>query len=162
MNNNQGNNEYRNSLIMRFVLIYVISILFAVIPLYFLFNIPDVAKKELSASKLTNAEQMKTLMEFDELIAQLDSGRIHKAFDYQYTIHCSDLVKLAENKLGKSNLYRPYFVTIANLYTEIANLNDVEKTKEAAAMKAENEKLTKALDDAINELKIAIAGIPSN
>jgi hypothetical protein len=147
---------------MRFILIYLICVLFAVIPLYFLFNIPDVAKKELSASKLSNSDQVKILMEFDDLIARLDSSRIHQVFDYQYTMHCSDLVKLAETKLGKGNLYRPYFVTIANLYTDIADLSAAEKAKENADLKAQNEKLTKALDEAITDLKIAIAGIPSN
>jgi hypothetical protein len=160
MENNLGNNEYRNSLIMRTILIFVIAVLFAVIPLYYLFSIPDRALKELQASKLQNSEQMNNMKQFDEIILSLDASLKENKFDIEYTSNCGKLLQYADDKFGKSNLYQPYLIKIAKLYDQIKVTYESGRNEEINGLKEENKKLTDDLKEAINDLKVAIAEMP--
>jgi hypothetical protein len=157
---NKGSNEYRNSLIMRFILIYILCILFAVIPLYFLFNIPQVAKKEMKASELSNKEQRKLFQQFDEIIVALDSSLNQNKFDNEYKKNCLKLLQYADEKLDKSSMVQPYLSKIAKLYERIELNYEYGRKDEINTLKEENKKLAEEMKQAIIDLQLAIAKIP--
>ena len=105
----------RSVILTRFILLYIVSILCAIIPLYYLLNIPDMAIGELKASKLSAKGQKEQIEGFIQIYTELEQYKEKNQFLKEYTYLKNKLYNFAKDSVGNSNLYKPLFLKVSDL-----------------------------------------------
>jgi hypothetical protein len=152
----------RGAILTRFILLYIVSILCAIIPLYYLFNIPEVAFSELKASKLSAKGQQEQIERFELIYSELDQQKDKNNFLNEYQNLALKLFNFAKDSVENTNPYKPLFVKVPGLYQDILKMNQQSADKELIEkLKGDVEKLTKEkekveedLDDCKVELRV--------
>ncbi|MCX6270823.1 MAG: hypothetical protein NTU44_06315 [Bacteroidetes bacterium] len=133
-------NEERNSLITRFILMFVVSLLCAIIPLYFLFSLPDKAINKLNARGMSIKAQKEKVERLKTLIADLDKFWKEKNFGKEYTNSSGKLYNFAKDSIDESDINKFVYVRISDIY------DSIQKAGEGTGGN-ENEELKKLKED---------------
>lgn len=144
----------RSAILTRFIILYIVSILCGIIPLYYLFAIPDVAISELKASKLSTKGQQEQIDRFKELFSELDQFKEKKQFLNEYKNLNFKLYNFAKDSVDKTNLYKPVFIKVSDLYEYIQKMNEQGADKESIEkLKTELETIKNAKEAVDQQLK---------
>ena len=160
----------RNSMITMFIVAYVICILCAIIPLIFIFGLPEKAKDVAYFKGGNNSDnnQKELLMQFDTYVTTLDSLLKAENLGSRYDKGTFMLRMLTDSLKKESNPYNSVLTKFADLYDQIKaycenskRVNDLAKEnatlktdivkKDEALKKLEEEK--KALEEKLNKPK---------
>lgn len=145
-------NDDRNSMITMFIVVYVVCILCAIIPLIFIFGLPEKAKDVayFKVDKKSDNNQKDLLVQFDTYIITLDSLLKAENLESRYGTATIGLRTLTDGLKKERNPYSSVFIKVADLYDQIKvycerskKTNDLEK--ENANLKTEIEKKDEAL-----------------
>jgi hypothetical protein len=137
----QGSSNDRSTLLFRFILVYLICIFCAVIPLYYLFNIPGIALQKLKVSEMSVKSQKNKIDRYQSIMAELDKYLADNKLGKEYTKSVLDLYSIAKDSIDEKNLYKPLFIKITDLYEMIEKINEGGGKAEIDKLKEENEKL---------------------
>jgi hypothetical protein len=137
----QGSSNDRNTLLIRFILVYLICIFCAVIPLYYLFNIPGIALQKLKVSEMSVKSQKNKIDHYQSIMSDLDKYLAENKIGKEYTKSVLDLYSIAKDSIDEKNLYKPLFLKITDLYEMIGKINEGGGKAEIDKLKEENEKL---------------------
>ena len=150
----------RSVILTRFILLYIVSILCAIIPLYYLLNIPDMAIGELKASKLSAKGQKEQIEGFIQIYTELEQYKEKNQFLKEYTYLKNKLYNFAKDSVGNSNLYKPLFLKVSDLYEFIQKMNENSTDKatlDKCKAELENmEKEKKDVDEKLNDCKVQL------
>jgi hypothetical protein len=137
----QGSSNDRNTLLIRFMLIYIICILCAIVPLYYLFNIPGIALQKLKVSEMSVKSQKDKIDHYQLIMTDLDKYLAENKLEKEYRKCVDDLYSIAKDSIDEKNLYKPLFIKITDLYEMIEKINEGGGKAEIDKLKEENEKL---------------------
>jgi hypothetical protein len=152
----QGSSDNMNTAFTRFLLIYIICILCAVVPLYYLFNIPGIALQKLKVSEMSVKSQKNRIDRYQSIMTELDKYMAENKFEKEYKKSVYDLYCLAKDSIDEKNLYKPLFIKITDLYGAIEKMNEGGGKADIDKLKEENEKLVgenKDMKDKIENLE---------
>jgi hypothetical protein len=154
MSEMQDDDDNRNTIMTRFVLIYIICILCAVVPLYYLFNIPGKAIQKLKVSEMSVKSQKIRIDRYQSIMTEIDKYLAENKFEKEYKKSVYDLYAFAKDSIDEKNLYKPLFIKITDLYQAIEKMNEgsgkaeLERlTEENKTLKSEKKDLEKERDD---------------
>lgn len=148
---NTGND--RSTITTRFLLVYIICILCAVVPLYYLFSIPDKAIQKLKVSELSEKKQRKNIERYKEIMVDLDKFLTEKKLEKEYRDCIDVLYRFAKDSVDEKNLYKPLFIKIADLYENLGKMNEGGGKAEIDKLKAQIDKMTEDQKQAERDLK---------
>ena len=129
MANISSNQPERNTMISRFIIIYLLCILCVFVPLYYLFNIPDKAMaipklKMLDETGKPDKEMSQKIEDYKRSMKIVDSCFEKKYFGSIYRSHLDALYKISSDKLLENASLAFYFNKIWFLYESNGNLTD--------------------------------------
>ena len=165
MNSSNIPKNKRNTDIISFIIVYTVVILCAIIPLLFLFNIPDKALSELKASKLSAKGQSERLDSILVIYDSLDKSLFEKNLRTEF--HFAKLLSAYEH-IDKNELYWPLFLKVSGLYQSINKINESDLKIRYARLKADSARMSadileiKAQLKSCTDIKDAILGAKSS
>lgn len=136
-----GSSNERNTVLFRFILIYLICVCCAVIPLYYLFNIPEIALNRLKVSEMSVKSQKDKIDRFQVIMKDLDKNLAENKLEKEYRKSVDDLYSISKDSIDEKNLYKPLFIKITDLYEMIEKINEEGGKAEIDRLKEENNKL---------------------
>jgi hypothetical protein len=140
-------------------------ILCAIIPLYFLFNIPDKNISELRASKFSVKGQTDRLDSILVICDSLDKSLSEKNLRMEF--HFTKLLSAYEH-IDKKELYWPLFLKVSTLYQYINKINESDLKIRYTRLKADSARMSadmiqlKADLKSCNDLKDLLIGTKSS
>lgn len=155
MENSNLSNEDRQAIITKFVLLYVICILCFLVPMYYLFNIPDKIINKLNVTEYSAKNQQKKLDRYKLIWGELDAYIAEDKISMEYHNSLNKLYALAKDSIDEKNLYKPLYLKISYLYENIEKENALgygktkfdELKKEYEQLKTDYQKLESELDN---------------
>ena len=156
MSNQNSSDDVRKTAMTRFILIYIISILCAVIPLYYLFNIPGRAIRSLKVSEFSSRGEMKKIQRMDEIMGNLDKNMQESKFEKEYRDGIDALYRFTKDSIRQNNIYRPQLMKLSDLYEKIGKIYLEGGKAEVERLKDENKALTaekKQLEQDVKDLE---------
>jgi len=149
----QDDSDNRNTVMTRFILIYIICLLCAIVPLYYLFNIPGKVIQKLKVSELSVKSQKIRIDRYQTIMTELDKYLAENKFEKEYTKGVYDLYAFAKDSIDERNLYKPLFIKIADLYEKIEKINSAGGKADIERLTEENKTLKSDLKDKEREIK---------
>jgi hypothetical protein len=144
----------RNAILFRFIIFYVICILCALIPLYYLFNVNGEISKRISVSGVSSKKQNESLEKFLKVITNVDKRLASDKIDNDYKAMVFDLLEIARNdSIKENNVYDPLLLKIARLYEKIQFYSQIDIRTERDELKAKLKELQDKYDK-LNDEKI--------
>ena len=153
MNSNVTNSNERSLAILRVVLIYIILLLCALIPVYYLLDLPGKFNQGLNIKQANEKNDLSQFEFFTVTMDSIDKLVAVDKFDYKYDVFVIKLTQFAMDKVD-DNEYKPLFVKIADLYGKIKSLKEYADYKiKYEELKGEKEKIDKELENTKDDLK---------
>ena len=150
------NPDERNAILFRFILFYVICILCALIPLYYLFNVNGEMSKRISVSGVSSKKQNETLEKFLKVVSDVDKRLASDKIDNDYKALVFDLFEIARNdSIKEKNVYNPLLLKIARLYEKIQVYSQIDIRTERDDLKSKLKELQNKYDQ-LNTDKIKL------
>jgi len=153
----QSNSESREVIIIRFILIYILAILFALVPMLFLFNLPSQAIKQLKVSNLSQKGQQKQIDRFQEIYSGLEKLIIENRLESDYEYGLYTITRYTKDSIDERSMYKPVFMDVKLLFDHIQRMNKDNPGKveyEKMKMKCDEcEKSKQDLQDKFDKLK---------
>ena len=137
----QSENEERKSLLIQFVVFFVICVLCITVPMYYLFGIADKDLSKLSSPKTSEKEEKIIIQQMDSLTKNLQSYINVKYYKVEYTTDYKKLYALVENQINQSNVYKPFLLKMAKLYETVEETYDPNIQEQLTNKKADYDKL---------------------
>ena len=140
----------RNAMITRFFVVYIICLLCAILPLIFLFNIPEleITKLDLAKTADPNGKEKDFAERYYKAVAEIDKYVIANKFDERFTYQLLKLMQIKDS-LDSTQFYHPAFVKIRELYHSIQekseNYTDLKKEYDEYKKKMEQQAATPAV-----------------
>ena len=150
------NNSERNAMIVRFIMVYIICILLAIIPLYAFFSLPGWAEAKylpyLKIDRSTDSKKDESIEKYERLVTSLDAFLKQSKLESDYRITTDSLNKIALSQIHASNPYGIVMKKVAELYDQIAsycyNSSKVDQLKtDNIKLEEDRKQLQKDLDE---------------
>jgi hypothetical protein len=140
--------ESREVIVTRFVLIYVLAILFALIPMIFLFALPGKAIRELKVSNLSQKGQEKQIERFQAIYSGLDKLLVENRLESDYEYGLFTITRYTKDSIDERSMYKPVFTDVKLLFDHIQKMNKDNPGKvEYEKMKQKSEECEKNKND---------------
>jgi hypothetical protein len=122
-------NDNRNAMITRFVIVYVICILCAIVPLYYLFNMAEVVPAKLSLPKKDAKNETMPIVRFRQITLQLDSTLDKKNMATERGYILDKMYRFVTDTVDKANPYKSMYLTFYELYKYRIAISDQLRTR---------------------------------
>lgn len=146
MKNSSSNDSNRNLIITRFVLIYIASVFCILIPLYYLFDIPDKNISELKATNMSLAGKKKNIERLISIYDSLDNALAENNLRKGH--FARKMFDITYDSIQKDDPYLPLYLKIASLYQQIDKVMENESNVKFlySRLKADSLTLTRDLE----------------
>lgn len=152
MSPSQNENEERKTLLIRFVVFYAICILCITVPLYYLFDIPDLVLSKLNNTKPQNNNEQVMLDSIQSIIKKLDGYLNESKYENEYKNGYFKLFNYANDSL-KSEPHKTFLLKVSKLYEEIEKTFEKGGKDEIEKLKKENEEKDLKIQETEEDLK---------
>jgi hypothetical protein len=116
MSNSLNNSNDRNTMMIRFVIVYVVCLLCAIIPLYYLFSLKDLVPEKLDLPKKESKDDIRSITRFQQITSQLDSILNKQNMAPESIAILTSLFTFTKDSLDRSVPYKPLFLKTYDLY----------------------------------------------
>ena len=125
MSPNHQDSEDRNTILTRFIVFYIISILCFTVPLYYLFNIPDKVLSELKSSRSSEKTEQDKLNRIKSIIDEQDKYVKDKKYGKEFEYGFKQLYNIAQYSIDKSNQFDIFLLKkVSDLYEQFTKTGD--------------------------------------
>jgi hypothetical protein len=157
------NTTERSFVILRVVLIYVILLLCAFIPVYYLLDLPE---KWNEGTSIKGPQVNKENTKFERYMVKVDSLQKYldkNDFGPNYSYWQQKLTEFNKDSLQTNFLYKPMYLKVADLYEALRQFKAYAEYKSKYDdLKADDDKLQKSYDQTVIDLNECKAKIPKS
>jgi hypothetical protein len=116
--------ESREVIVTRFVLFYILAILFALVPMIFLFSVTGKAIRELKVSNLSQKGQKNQIDRFQEIYMGLEKLLVKENYvESDFGSGLITLTNFIKDSIESGNMYKPVYTDVKLLFDHIQKAN---------------------------------------
>jgi hypothetical protein len=152
--------EERKDKLIRFIVFYIICILCITIPLYYLFNIPNVMLGKLNVSSEPQQKEDVHAAKVYEYIKELESYRKESKFEKEYKSGYLSLYDYVKKNMDTLDPRYPVLIKLSDLYEALDKIKEEGGKAEIELLKTQLkekedkvDELEKDLDDCKDDLR---------
>jgi hypothetical protein len=153
MSINNYHDEERKTLLIRFIVIYVISILCIIVPMYYLFDLPNKDLNHLSGSNYPEKSELKKIARINSIMDELNSYAKENRYMKEYNYCIENLYRFLKDSVDQKNDYKSILLKISDLYEGMAKIYEEGGKVEIENLKKQLEEKDKENTDLKKELQ---------